>query len=80
MSLEELHHYILRLTFYKNIPKTNGDTESSSGSSESIILAIDKDNNVQTIPVEYYKKIKNEINEIKKINDAKSIKKHRLGR
>lgn len=81
MSLEELHHYILRLTLYKNIPKTNGDTESSSGSSESLILAIDKDNNVQTIPVEYYKKIKNEIkDEIKKINDAKSSKKHRLGR
>ncbi|MBP6082143.1 MAG: hypothetical protein KA732_12800 [Providencia sp.] len=73
MSLDELHHYILRFTYYKNIPNKNGNAESSSGSSESLILAIDKDNNVQTIPVEYYKKMKNEFkDEIKKINDAKS--------
>lgn len=80
MSLEELNHYILRLTFYKNMPKTKGGTESSSGSSEALILAIDKDNNVQTIPVEYYKKMKNEIkDEIKKINDAKLKSNFRFG-
>lgn len=67
MSLDELHDYILKFTYYKNFDKKNDGADSSSGSSESLILAIDKDNNVQTIPVEYYKTMKDEFkDEIKK--------------